>query len=162
MASISPVMAGLFQVDGDNRRTVQNHGSVAFRPVAEDPVFLFAAEDSTELAGRNQGPDIPLHVLPEALAISRLARASLEPCPAFQQRPPDGFSFGFMRQACYLTGQPLYIRVLDIESHGRTSPIFHHSTRQVLLIVADSIGLVRRNLEKPFSIKPTEIIAPQP
>ena len=44
------MVAGLFQVDGDNRGTVQNHCSIAFRPVAQDLVFLFAAEDSTEFA----------------------------------------------------------------------------------------------------------------
>jgi len=100
---------------------------IAFRSVPQDLVFRFTAEDLTEFAGRNQGPNIPLQVAPKAFAPSGLSRASLKSIPAIQQRLPDGFGFGFVRQASNFAGQPLYFGVLDMKSHLRNLPVLYHS-----------------------------------
>ena len=41
-------------MDRNNRRTIQNHGSIAFRPVTKDPLFRFTAENPTKFVGQNQ------------------------------------------------------------------------------------------------------------
>ena len=47
------LVAGFLEVNGNDGGAIQNHDSVAFRPVAQHLVFLFAAENPSKFAGRN-------------------------------------------------------------------------------------------------------------
>ena len=69
------------------------------------------------LAGRNQGPDIPLQILPQALASRGFTPVRLESCRPFQQCSTDGFRLGFMSQIGYLARQPFDVRILDSQAH---------------------------------------------
>ena len=84
---------------GERRRAEGGHpglASMPFRTVAQDLVFFLSAENAPQLARRHQGPDVLFEVLAEALSFPWLSRTGLETDTAFQQRPPDGFGFGFM------------------------------------------------------------------
>jgi hypothetical protein len=123
-----PFMAGLPQEDGSNGRTIQNYRSIAFRPIAQDTVFLLATHHSPQLAGWHRGPHAPLQVIPEALMAPRLTSPCLEPGSPFQQSTPDGFRLGLMGQARHLTSQSLDVDVLDVQRHGGKLPNPHHAT----------------------------------
>jgi hypothetical protein len=72
-----------------------------------------------------------LQVLLQPYSARRTTRAAdLQPHFALQQRLPDGFGLGFMRQTSYLAGQTLHVRILDVESHGRNPLFVYHSTKQ--------------------------------
>jgi hypothetical protein len=57
-------MSRLFQVNGDYGGTVQNHGSVAFRSIAQNLVFFLAAQNPAQFAGQNCRPHVPLEKFP--------------------------------------------------------------------------------------------------
>jgi hypothetical protein len=52
-----------------------------------------------------------LQVLPQVFTAARLTGTSLEPSPAFHQRPPDGFRPGLMGQVGHFVGQPFDVNV---------------------------------------------------
>ena len=49
-----PFVAGFPEVNGNDGGTIQNHGSVAFRPIPQDAVFFLAIHYAAQLGGRHR------------------------------------------------------------------------------------------------------------
>lgn len=73
-----PLVTRFPQMNSNDGRTIQNHGSEALRATAHDLIFLPTTQHAPQLARRHHWPNVLLHILPQTLAAGKLTGPRLE------------------------------------------------------------------------------------